>query len=293
VIDLHLHTTASDGLLAPDALVARAASAGLHVISITDHDTTAGLAAAGAAAAERGLRLVPGIEITAVERGRDVHVLGYFFDPASASLATFLRVQRADRVQRVREMAERLRSLGCVIDEESILARASGTGRSVGRPALADALVAAGHAADREDAFARWLGHGRPAFVPRRGASGGHVIGLIHAAGGVASLAHPGVLARDDLIPRLASAGLDALEVWHSDHDARQREHYAGLADDLGLAMSGGSDYHGEGVHRAAQIGTVTLPSGEFARLEASARSRQATSATRGTAGIDEHGPAV
>lgn len=291
MIDLHLHTTASDGLLTPAALVARAASAGLDVISVTDHDTAAGLDEAAAAARRHEVRLVTGIEVTAVEGGRDVHILGYFLDPASLPLAAFLGAQRADRVRRVREMSERLRSLGCGIDEESILARAAGTARSVGRPAVADALVAAGHAADRDDAFRRWLAHGRPAFVPRRGASADEVVGVIHEAGGIASLAHPGVLAEDDLIPRLAAGGLDALEVWHSDHDVRQCEHYAALSRRFGLAMSGGSDFHGDGVHRANQLGAVALPPGEFARLEATARLRQ-DAAPRGTARANGGGPA-
>ncbi len=284
MIDLHLHTTASDGLLAPDMVVARAAAAGLHVISVTDHDTTAALGEAAAAAARHGMRFVTGIEVTAVEGGRDVHILGYFLHPDSETLSTFLHAQRADRVERVREMAERLRSFGYEVDEQSIVCRAAGTGRSIGRPALADALIAAGHAADRGDAFARWLAHGRPAFVPRRGPSAGIVVGMIHQAGGIASLAHPGLLADDDLIMRLVPEGLDALEVWHSDHGASQREHYAAFADRFGLAKSGGSDYHGDGVHRGSQLGIVTLPAREFGRLEAVSRCRHDTRRVAGTA---------
>lgn len=275
MIDLHLHTTASDGRLSPEALVRRAASAGLTVISVTDHDTTAALAEAGAAARHCGLRLVTGIEVTAVEDGRDVHILGYFFDPASEPLAAFLRAQRADRVERVREMAARLRALGCDIDEDPIVARAADAGRSIGRPALADALVDAGHAASRDEAFARWLAHGRPAFVPRRGAAAARVVGVIREAGGITSFAHPGLLRVDTLIAPLVSDGLDAIEVWHSDHAAVDREHYAGLSERLGLARSGGSDYHGDGGRREQALGTVTLPPDEFARLEALARSRR------------------
>jgi 3',5'-nucleoside bisphosphate phosphatase len=274
LIDLNLHTTASDGVLAPDELVRRAAAAGLTTISVTDHDTTAGIAAARQAAQQAAIRIVTGIEITAVENGRDVHILGYFLDVDSRVLTEFLHDQRADRVRRVREMGERLHLLGFGIDVDALLATAPGSSRSVGRPAIADALVAAGHAADRNDAFARLLGRGQPAFVPRRGVSGREVIGIIHAAGGVASFAHPGVAADDSLIPPLVGAGLDAIEVWHSDHHAEHERHYAALADRLNLARSGGSDYHGEGVHRACQLGTVTLPEREFERLEARAGSR-------------------
>ena len=267
VIDLHLHTTASDGLLPPAALVGRAASAGLTIISITDHDTVAGLREASATAVPLGVRVVAGIEATAVEQGRDVHILGYFLEPDATALASFLGAQRADRVRRVREMAGRLEAMGCNVDVDAVLATASGT-RSLGRPALADALVAAGHAVDRQDAFARWLGAGRPAFVPRRGVSGAEAIDIIHRAGGIAALAHPVLLADDEMIPRLAADGLDALEVWHADHDEQARQHYAAIARRLDLAMSGGSDFHGDGGHHAVALGLVTLPPDEFAHLE-------------------------
>jgi predicted metal-dependent phosphoesterase TrpH len=260
VIDLHLHTTASDGLLAPDVLVARAAAAGLTAISITDHDTTAGLGAGAAAAKRLGMEFVTGIEITAVERDRDVHILGYFIDPVSKALDGFLREQRADRIRRVKEIGERLASLGYHVDVDTVLASARRGRRTVGRPALADALVGAGHAADRTDAFARLLGRDCPAYVPRRGLSGSGVIDVIHRAGGLASLAHPGVLGDDALVPGLVAAGLDALEVWHCDHLPRQVEHYGRMASRHGLARTGGSDFHGDGVHRACHLGGVTVP---------------------------------
>jgi hypothetical protein len=274
VIDLHLHTTASDGLLTPGTLVARAAGAGLTTIAITDHDSVAGVSEATTAAAHLAMRVVPGIEITAIEEGRDVHILGYFLDPASPALAEFLSGQRADRLRRAREIGERLASLGLPIDIDAVLATARDNGRSIGRPAIADALVAAEHAADRNDAFARLLGRGCPAFIPRRGVGGADVIAVIHAAGGIASLAHPGVLAQDDLIPRLVDARLDALEVWHSDHSPQQQARYHDLAGRFGLARSGGSDYHGDGLHRACQLGAVALPPDEFARLETRAGTR-------------------
>jgi predicted metal-dependent phosphoesterase TrpH len=275
LIDLHLHTTASDGLLAPAALVTRAGAAGLSVLSVTDHDTLAGLPEAADAARHAGLRLVAGIEITAVEQNRDVHILGYFFDPASPPLLEFLRTQRADRVRRVREIGDRLHDMGFTIDVEPLLARAAEGGRSVGRPAIADALVATGQIESRDDAFARLLARGKPAYVPRHGAGAAEVIGVIHSAGGIASLAHPGVLGVDDLIPVLAAAELDAIEVWHSDHDSEDEVRYRQIAGELGLGRSGGSDYHGEGVHRACRIGSIALPSREFAHLEALAEARR------------------
>jgi predicted metal-dependent phosphoesterase TrpH len=270
LIDLHLHSNASDGTLPPSELVARAAAAGLAVISLTDHDTTAGIREARAAAVARGVAVVSGIEITAVEQGRDIHVLGYFIDDRSRELAAFLEAQRADRVRRVREMAERLEGLGCPIDVEPMI-DAVRSGHSIGRPALADALVAAGHAAGRDDAFARLIGEGRPAFVARRGLSVRDVAGIIHAAGGIASLAHPGLSRIDELIPGLAAGALDALEVRHSDHPPDVELRYRSLAERLGLAVSGGSDFHGDGTHRAAELGAVTLSGVDFSALQSRA----------------------
>lgn len=270
LIDLHLHTTASDGRLAPADLVELAAIAGLTTISVTDHDTTAGLAEARAAAKPLGVRLIDGIEITAVESGRDVHVLGYFFDPESAGMHSFLLAQRADRVRRVREMSHRLASLGCAVDLHAILEQAeTQPGRSIGRPRLADALVAAGHAQDRGDAFNRWLGAGRPAFVARRGPSLAQVVDIVGAAGGITSLAHPGLTEIDDQIERFAASGLMALEARHSEQDGVAEARYRQMASSLGLLVSGGSDFHGDPSHHIGALGIVTLPAADFAALEA------------------------
>jgi 3',5'-nucleoside bisphosphate phosphatase len=273
LIDLHLHTTASDGSLSPAGLVARAAAAGLTTISVTDHDTFAGLAEARTAAGDLGLRFINGVEITAIENERDVHLLAYFVDPADSGLSSFLARQRTDRIRRIREIAHRLATLGCAIDVEPLLDSASSSdGRSVGRPLLADALVAAGHARDRSDAFDRLIGNGRPAFVPRMGATPDEVIALVRDSGGIVSLAHPGLTRIDDAIPRLAAAGLTALEARHSDHNADTEKHYRQMAAGLGLAVSGGSDFHGDPGHRIAMLGTVTLPAEDFALLEARVR---------------------
>ncbi len=272
MIDLHLHTTASDGRLSPEALVARAADAGLTIISVTDHDTTGGLPEASAAAARLGVRLVPGIEITAVEGGRDIHVLGYFIDSRCAPLIEFLRGQRADRLRRLITMVERLRELGYPLDAEALVADASQReGRTVGRPQLADALVAAGYVVDRGEGFQRLLGEGRPAFVARSGAAVGEVAAIVRAAGGVASLAHPALTRVDDAIPGFVTAGLPAIEVWHGDHDEAASARYRSLAGRLGVGMTGGSDYHGDQSHHAAGLGAVTLPEAAFADLESRA----------------------
>jgi predicted metal-dependent phosphoesterase TrpH len=254
--------------------VARAAEAGLSTIAVTDHDTIAGLAEARAAAERSGLRLVDGIEITAIEDSRDVHVLGYFIDQSSDPLASFLSAQRTDRIRRVREILVRLAGLGMHVDLEPVLARTGG-GRSVGRPQVADALVAAGYCADRRDAFDRLLAFGRAAFVPRCGPSVVEVVSTIHRAGGIASLAHPGLTALDGRIPQFAAGGLDALEARHSDHDPSVEQSYRRLASELHLAVSGGSDFHGEPSHHARCLGALSLPEADFAELERRAAARQ------------------
>jgi predicted metal-dependent phosphoesterase TrpH len=269
VIDLHLHTTASDGLCSPQLLVNRCAAAGLTRIAVTDHDTVAALNDAKAACGSLGLEFVPGIEITAIENDGDLHVLGYFFDPASAPLTAFLARQRRSRIGRVKETAHRLASLGMPIDVAPLVDDASrGDGRSIGRPQIARALIAAGYAVDTNDAFERWLGRGRPAFVPRSGATAEEVIAIIHEAGGLASLAHPGLARVDERIAQLREAGLDALEAYHSDHEPETRDRYVQIARAHGLLVTGGSDYHGDPAHGLSP-GSVTLPDSEWERLSA------------------------
>jgi predicted metal-dependent phosphoesterase TrpH len=273
MVDLHLHTTASDGTLSPARLVEASKHAGLTTISITDHDTTAGIPEGQNAAADLGLELVPGLEISTVADGRDLHLLGYFIDPASRVLREFLERQRQERARRIVVMADRLAALGCPIDAESVLAAAA-HGRSVGRPQLAAALVNAGYVRTPDEAFQRFLEYGGPAYEPRRGASPQDAIQIVHQAGGLASLAHPGPSRRDELIPVLAAAGLDAIEARHPDHTADVEARYRAIASELRLLTTGGSDFHGETGHRAPAPGTVTLTLEEFASLRA-ARARR------------------
>ena len=250
MIDLHTHTTASDGRFAPPELVARAAAAGVTVLAVTDHDTVAGCAAVAAACQNSAIEHVPGIEITAVRDGIDVHVLGYFIDIASQSLLEFLAEQRRRRIDRLRLMIDALGRLGITLDADALLRPAiDDPGIAAGRPWIAQVLVARGHAADTGEAFDRWLSRGRPAFVPRLGALPDEVIARIHEAGGVASLAHPRLLGHDEWIAGLVSSGLDALEAYHSEHDADTTARYLAMAKSLGTAVSGGSHYHGSGSH--------------------------------------------
>lgn len=277
MIDLHLHTTASDGWLPPTGLVERVVAAGITVMSVTDHDTVAGLAEARRAAALSTVpvEIIDGIEITAVHDGRDVHILGYFLDIRSVALEKFLRAQRASRVERVFEIGERLTALGVSIDIEDLMdSAAARPGTSIGRPSIARALVEAGHAASFQDAFDRYLASGRPAFVPRRGQSPGQVIDAIHMAGGLASMAHPGVTRQPALLASLVDAGLDAIEVYHSDHPPAVRAELAVFAARYRLLVTGGSDYHGDD-GRDRPLGGVTLPNADFARLRDAAERRR------------------
>ena len=272
MIDLHLHTTVSDGRCTPWELVERCAAVGLTVIAVTDHDTTGAIADVREFGRTRGIDVVTGIEITAVHNDVDVHMLGYFFDVAQRQLLEFLASQRATRLRRVEAIAARLAELGMPVDVEPILVAARRqTGRAVGRPQVARALVSAGHVPDMRTAFDLWLGIGKPAFVPREGASPAAGVEMIHRAGGLVSMAHPGRTNLDELIAPLARAGMDAIEAYHSDHDEEAVVRYRAMAESLGLLVTGGSDFHGDPA-RVPAPGAVTLPEDDWRRLAAAPR---------------------
>jgi 3',5'-nucleoside bisphosphate phosphatase len=280
VIDLHLHTTASDGRCTPRDLVTRAWTAGLRVIAVTDHDTMAAIPEVVALGRHTGLEVIPGLEITAVLDGRDIHVLGYFPHPGDPGrverafvipepLDTFLVEQRQFRIARVQAVGRRLAELGRPIDVDALLAPAlAHPGYAIGRPQIAAALVAAGHVADTRAAFDSLLGDGRPACVPREGVSPVEVVRLLADVGAIAALAHPALYDRDDLVPALAEAGMPALEVYHSDHSPQDVERYRGMAASLGLLATGGSDFHGSSEHGKPTLGSVTLPEADLVRLK-------------------------
>jgi predicted metal-dependent phosphoesterase TrpH len=270
MVDLHLHTNASDGRCTPAELVSCASGAGLSTISITDHDTIAAIEEAQPAAVAAGVRLVPGIEVTAVWQELDVHVLGYYLDPADRTLDQFLRGQRADRVRRVHVILDRLRALGVPVEFDAVVAPVGGrVPQSVGRPQVARAMVLAGHVTDTREAFDRYLAEGRPAYVARLAAAPADTVRLILQAGGIAALAHPALLSRDDLIPGLVDAGMQAIEVFHPNHPADVVAHYRELAHRFRLLATGGSDYHADGAHGGEQPGSTTLPAADFERLDA------------------------
>lgn len=275
MIDLHLHTTASDGRSTPDELVSEVVAAGIRVMAATDHDTVAAVPAVKAAARAAGINCIAGIEMTAVHARKDIHILGYFVDVADPELAAFLDTQRADRRRRVMEIAARLEGLGAPIDTAPLLEAGRQGGRALGRPAVAAALINAGHARDISDAFDRYLSEGRPAYVVRQGAPPAEVIERIHRAGGVASLAHAGKYGLDEIIPGLVDHGLRAIEVFHPDHGAADVARYQHIAARFSLFVTGGSDYHGPGSGRAAALGHVGVPAADYAALAEFAATRR------------------
>jgi 3',5'-nucleoside bisphosphate phosphatase len=278
MIDLHMHTLCSDGRCTPDELVQRACDKGIRTMSVTDHDTMAGVERATRAAEALGMTVVPGIEITSVHGGKDVHVLAYFLPESAPGLQEMLSGQRRQRVERATEIGQRLARLGAPIDVDALVETASAPGgKAIARPQIAQALIAAGHVATVAEAFEKFLGEDSPAYVPHRGASPADVVALVTSGGGVASLAHPGYRPQDEIIPGLIDAGLEAIEAFHSCHDAEMQARYLALARERGLLVTGGSDYHGEGTRRAEFFGVTNLPREYFEKLLSHARVRQGT----------------
>jgi hypothetical protein len=243
-LDLHIHTTASDGSWSPEAVVRGAAEGGLDVIAITDHDTTAGVERARTAAADLNVQVVPGIEVSASHASQDVHVLGYWIDVSSPGLIAYTQRAERRREERMREMVDRLRTSGISMDFEAV-ERAAGPDRGViGRPHLAAALVEAGHASSVADAFNRLIGDDHEAFVTTSMLDPGGAVELIVEAGGIPIWAHPPPELLDTLLPAMRQVGLRGLEVYRPRGrrtDVLRLEEICGLG---GLLLSGGSDWH-------------------------------------------------
>jgi predicted metal-dependent phosphoesterase TrpH len=252
--DLHAHTTASDGVLAPADLLDLARRVGLEAVGVTDHDTLDGLAEAEAAGARLGVRVVPGVEVNTQEGGREVHVLGYFCGGGDALRGVF-DGQRRSRAERMARMVERLRRRGLPVTLEAVEREARGA--VLCRPHLARVLVAAGCAASEAEAFARYLRRGAPGYVPRPRLAPAEAVAAIRADGGVAVLAHPGLIGDDGVLERLVPAGLGGVEAYHSDHTPEQARRYAEAAARHGLVATGGSDFHGTGRH--GELGDVRV----------------------------------
>lgn len=269
-VDLHTHTTASDGALAPAALVRLAVQHGVRVLAITDHDSTAGLAEATTEAGRHpGLTLVPGIEINCDVQGAEIHVLGYLLDHEAPWFRAFLDEQRTERVARIRRIAERLTELGLPLTPEEVFAVA-GEG-APGRPHVAQVMLARGYVRSVREAFDRYLRTGGAANVPRRRLAPVEAVQVIRRARGVPVLAHPGLAGRDDLIPVLVAAGLLGIEVYYAEHGPAQVAAYLALCQRHGLVATGGSDYHGTWSGRASPPGTPAVPLAAWEGLQARA----------------------
>jgi predicted metal-dependent phosphoesterase TrpH len=258
--DLHTHSTASDGTLAPADLVRQAHRRGLSVIALTDHDSTAGLPEAMATGAELGVRVIPGIELSTNISEGEVHILGYGIDPDDATLQAALARYRQARVARAIRIIDRLRGLGVELSEDAVLATADGA--SVGRPHIARAMIEAGYVGSVSEAFDRYIGNGKPAFIEsERKPTPVEAIELIQAAGGLAIHAHPYTSERfPGSLAELVAAGLAGIEVYYAEYTPEQHRELARIAAEHGILAAGGSDYHGERFKERRDLGTAPLP---------------------------------
>ncbi len=274
-VDLHLHSTRSDGTDPPHEVVALAAAAGLGAVALTDHDTLDGVAEARAAADRHGIRLIPGTELSVEWPTGTMHMLVYFLEPVSGPLQDRLEAIRQARAARNHRILERLAHHGIVIDHADVAAEAGGG--VIGRPHIAALLVARGHVDDMTEAFDRWLARGRPGYVDRTRLGAHEAIGLARESGALPVIAHPHTLgvAADDYrraFEELAAAGLAGVESYYSEYEPSLRDHLAGLCARLGLIATGGSDYHGRykpGLGVGTGRGDLQVPDRVLADLDA------------------------
>jgi len=255
--DLHLHTNFSDGTYTPEQLAGEAHRFGLRAIALTDHDTVEGCARTAAACQAVGIEFIPGSELTSDMQGHELHIIGYFLDTSHPELLRQLAKFQGVRQQRIRDMVSRINELGLPLAVADVFALANC--QSPGRPHIARALVQNEMCGSIDEAFERFLKMGRPAWVPKFKMPAEQTIELIHQAGGLAVIAHPGLTRADELIPALADVGLDGIECFHTKHSASVAEHYLRLALRLNLLATGGSDCHGITKGKPL-IGTVKLP---------------------------------
>jgi 3',5'-nucleoside bisphosphate phosphatase len=269
-VDLHTHSTASDGTVPPDEVVAAARAAGMDAIALTDHDTLAGVPLATAAGRALGVRIVPGVELSAHDGDREIHLLALHMTRLEL-LEVRLESFRGARVVRASQIVDRLRALGLDVTHEMVTIEAGDS--AVGRPHIARAMIRAGAARDFRDAFDRYLGSGRPAFVDKERLDVRDAISLAHEAGALAVWAHPGMEGRRVRLEPLVEMGLDGVEVKHPSHSAEDVKRLAALAEFFGLVSSGGSDWHGtpEGPRT---IGSMRVPMDWLMRQDALVASR-------------------
>jgi 3',5'-nucleoside bisphosphate phosphatase len=255
-VDLQVHSTASDGAVPPGDIPALAVAVGLSAFALTDHDTMAGVAAATRAALPLGVRVIPGVELSVTLLGREIHLLGLHITTSEALEARLVSL-RGERAARARAIVQSLQELGMAIEDADVERIAAGA--AIGRPHIALALMERGHVGSRREAFDRWLGAGRPAYVAKPDFAAAEAIALIHAADGLAVWAHPSTEGRADRVRTLVAMGLDGIEVKHPSHNAEDVLRLQTLADHFGLVPSGGSDWHGESGGRRT-LGAMRVP---------------------------------
>ncbi|HTS16399.1 MAG TPA: PHP domain-containing protein [Verrucomicrobiae bacterium] len=263
--DLHLHTRFSDGSFTPRELLQHAARLGFSAIAITDHDTLDGIPDALAAGKELGVEIIPGVEITSRYGPQELHMLAYLFGDSwcDPGLRAVLHQATQIREERAGEFVKKLNAIGVSLTLEDV--RACAKSGTIGRPHIAMALVKRGHVTSTDEAFARFLKRGKPAYVERFRMEAAEIIGHIKSAGGVAVIAHPGLNTLDDHLGDMVAQGMAGIEVWHSRHTAAQTERYSRLAKQLGVCATGGSDCHGSG-RDGMLLGRIKLP---YDRVEA------------------------
>ena len=264
--DLHLHTFFSDGTFSPEELAGHGARLGFAAMALTDHDSVEGCARMAVACDAAGIEFIPGTELTAEHDDTEVHILGYFLDTQNQTLLAKIAKFQSVRKQRIYEMVARINEIGVPLKVEAVFALANC--ESPGRPHVARTLVKEGLARNLDEAFERFLKKGRPAWVPKAKMSARESVDLIHQAGGLAVMAHPGLNRTDDIIPALVDAGLDGIECFHTKHSTTMAERYLGIADQFHLLVTGGSDCHGFSKARPL-IGTVRLPYEHVEKMKA------------------------
>lgn len=256
--DLHVHSIASDGTLTPSELVIEANRASLDVLAIADHDTLGGQAEALEAAESSGLRVIPAVELSCTIEDLDVHVLGYHIRWDDPVLVAALEELKSARLRRAQRVVDSLNRSGLRLTLDDVLVHAAGG--AVGRSHIARALVSHGHADSVPSAFERFIGRGRPFYLPKEAQSVREAVDIIHAAGGAAIIAHPGLGGVERVLDDAVAAGIDGVEVYHAEHTTAQRTFFAAYAAERGLLASGGTDFHGPEAHNP-WIGTVDVPS--------------------------------
>jgi predicted metal-dependent phosphoesterase TrpH len=274
--DLHLHTHFSDGTYSPEEMVAQAQRHKLAALALTDHDTVEGCVRTALACEAAKIEFITGTELTAEHEGHEIHILGYFLDITNPRLLSETSKFQTVRQNRIREMVMKLNEVNVPLSAEVVFKLANC--RSPGRPHVARALVQEGLCHNLDEAFERFLRKNRPAWVPKFKISAAEAIELIHHAGGLAVMAHPGLNRADQVIPALVEAELDGIECFHTKHSTATSEHYLELADKFHLLVTGGSDCHGLSKGRPL-IGTVKVPYQHVEKLKTAVAERRATSA--------------